>query len=359
MSALAVIGGLALWMWISEPAGTLPEQETARPETAEQKATPPLPVVEAPPPENSDEGQIIDMMKFQMADIAEQYRKNIQYPKYSKPLYKNDWSLLNPRAFIPKETPLGNHPGVSASIVVDHYIVNRDQDLPVKLIIKGQDESVYATGVALFLLADGASRSLVNLNETDWDETVSVYSGTVPAAMINDVKSGEVTLKAEISFTDNKNEMVATTIKLFGNEVTLTHLGKSYIENADLIIPAYFDVKSPGRYSVQANLFDESGEEPVSHLNSIFQLSSENNSGLIKIHASTLRSKDNPGPYVLKNFNITKKPSSPGDKTGYGSAASDTFIVQGFPLGNYSDEPYEDPKNIQRLEFLQKMAGSQ
>jgi hypothetical protein len=61
----------------------------------------------------------------------------------------------------------------------------------------------------------------------------------------------------------------------------------------------------------------------------------------------------------LKDFDITRGPAHPGDKTGYGSSSSEEFSVQGFDLNSYSHEPYHDPKNQQRLEFLQKMAGIQ
>lgn len=362
LSALAVIAtvvGLKFWVQSCQPAETMQKNETSRSEAGKQNKPSPLQDVEAPLPEDSDEVQVSDMMKFQMADVAEAYRENIRYPKYSKPLNKNDWDLLHPRAFIPIDTPLNNHPRMSAGIVVDQYIVNRDQSLPVKVIIKGQDDNDYATAVSLFLIADGSNRSLISLNETEWDEGVSVYAGTVPADMIRDVESDEVTLKAEITFANNNNSDVTAVVRLFDNQATLTSLGKPYVEGADLIIPAYFNVKNPGYYSVRANLFDKSDAQPISHLNSVFQLSSENNSGLIKVHASTLRNKGNPGPYLLKDFNITKKPSKPGDKTGYGSSESSSFIVQGFPLNNYSEEEYEDPKNKQRLEFLQKLAGSQ
>lgn len=265
--------------------------------------------------------------------------------------------MLHPRAFIPRVTPLAVNPRISAGIILDQYIVSRDQNLPVKVIIKGQDEYFYSTAVNLSLSDKGNSRSLISLYEYDSSRGVSTYTGTVPAAILSDVESSEVALNAEILFANNEHENVTAVVKLFGNEATLTHLGKSYVDGADLIIPAYFDVKHPGNYRIQANLFDESSEEPVSHLNIVFPLTSQNNSGLLKVHASTLRSKDNPGPYLLKDFNITKNPAKPGDKTGYGSSKSNSFTVQGFPLNNYSHEEYEDPKNKQRLEFLQKIAG--
>jgi len=311
-----------------------------------------------------DDVQIIDGMKQQMDDIAEAYKENIRYPKYSKPLHKNDWNLLHPRAFIPVESPLDIKPGLSAGIVLDQYIVRRDQDLSVKVNIRSQKEENYtgdyaATGVTLSLSANAKTRPLISLNENEWNERGSTYSGTIPASMLSDLEPGEVSLNAEISFAGGERANVAAVVKLYENQATLMRLGEAYVDGANLVIPAYFDVEKPGNYRVRANLFDESGEEPVSHLNSTFSLSSQNNSGLIKVHASTLRSKGDPGPYLLTDFNITKSPARPGDKTGYGSSELSSAHVQGFSLNNYSNEAYEDPQNRQRLEFLQRMAGVQ
>jgi len=140
---------------------------------------------------------------------------------------------------------------------------------------------------------------------------------------------------------------------------TLTHLNSSYVEGAHLVIPAHFDVSVPGYYRVQANLFDEKSQQPISHINTAFLLTKRQNSGMLKVHASTLRSKGFSGPYSLTHFDITRGPSKPGDKTGYGSSEEKSFKIEGFDLNSYSHEAYDDPKNRQRLEFLQKMAGVQ
>jgi len=39
---------------------------------------------------------------------------------------------------------------------------------------------------------------------------------------------------------------------------------------------------------VEANLFDEESQAPISHLNSAFLLTARENSGLLKIHASVI-----------------------------------------------------------------------
>ena len=50
-------------------------------------------------------------------------------------------------------------------------------------------------------------------------------------------------------------------------------------------------------------------------------------------------------------------PDAPGDLTGFGSAAVESFAVRGFPLDSYSHEPYQDPEAEEKLAFLKKLAA--
>jgi hypothetical protein len=86
-------------------------------------------------------------------------------------------------------------------------------------------------------------------------------------------------------------------------------------------------------------------------------LSPQNNSGLLKVHAATLRAKQAAGPYVLKDFDIARMSDVPGELTTYGSSKFESFAVRGFALSSYSNEPYYDPAVQQKLEFLQKLAA--
>jgi len=162
---------------------------------------------------------------------------------------------------------------------------------------------------------------------------------------------------AEIDFNGNSPAKISAVFKLAGTDATLTNLDEAYIDGAHLIIPAQFDVAVPGYYRIQANLYDSASQQPISHLNSAFLLTKRENSGLLKVHAVTLRSQGSPGPYQLRDINVTRGPEKPGDKTGYGFSKQSSYEVNGFDLSHYSDEEFVDPKNQQRLEFLQKMAG--
>lgn len=83
----------------------------------------------------------------------------------------------------------------------------------------------------------------------------------------------------------------------------------------------------------------------------------DNRNGLLKVHTVTLRAKHAAGPYVLRDFDITRLPDTPGELTSYGSAAVESFAVRGFPLDSYSNEPYVDPEAQQRADFLKKLAA--
>jgi len=313
----------------------------------------------APSPEVANQHSLLgEGVRLQMVEVAQAYQENSRYPKYSKPLYENDWNLLHPRAFIPKAIPLGFNEGLKAAIVLDQYIVSRDNNLAVRVVISGEalaevkPETVVVSLSGLSKQAEGLS-----LTHSSFSEGVLTYAGVIDKSVFSSIDQIDVVVNAALSFDNGEAANVTAVFKLVVTDAKMTRLERSYVEGAHLIIPAYFDVLVPGYYRVEANLFDEESQAPISHLNSAFLLTARENSGLLKIHASTLRSKGFVGPYTLSDFNITRGPANPGDKTGYGEAEQDAYKVQGFDFSLYSQEAYEDPKNQQRLEFLQKMAG--
>ena len=301
---------------------------------------------------------VVEGVRRQMTDISNAYAENIRYPKYSKPLHANDWNLLNPRAFIPKAIPLAFDEGISAAIVLSQYIVSREDNLEVSVQLSGESLTrVRPESVLVYLSGQDQVNDAFELRSYVSHKGVLTYSGVLDKSKFDDLDDSETMIVAEIHFENEVQANVSAAFKLVGTDALLTRLGSSYVEDAHLIVPAHFDVATAGYYRVEANLFDAASQTPISHLNSAFVLSKRENSGLLKIHASTLRSKGLVGPYILRDFNITRGPSRPGDKTGYGKSEKPSFTVQGFDFSLYSQESYEDPKNQQRLEFLQKMAG--
>lgn len=308
-----------------------------------------------PTKKSSEDSLFTEAVKLQMAEISEAYEENMRYPNYSKPLFKNDWTALHPRAFVPKAMPLEGLSNTSAEIIIPRFIVTRDESIPVSVKIHSTGEDTpQAQEVTLTL---GSNQKEIALKSSSSSGGTSNFNTLISSAELQNIQETDVILSANIIFENAKHAKVSTLFKLVGTEAILESLSDSYVEGSDLVIPANFSVDISGHYRVQANLFDKATLSPISHLNNTFKLDSGNSSGLLKVHAETLRSKGFAGPYVLKDFNVTRSPSAPGDLTGYGSSKEESFVIQGFDLDSYSREAYEDQQSQQRLQFLQKMAG--
>ena len=77
----------------------------------------------------------------------------------------------------------------------------------------------------------------------------------------------------------------------------------------------------------------------------------------LSVHSSLLRDVDDAGPYVIRNFDIKRLPSRPGDKTGYGFSRIEKADINGFALDGYSNTPYTNLQSQQRLEFLEQLSN--
>lgn len=301
-----------------------------------------------------------DAMKQQFGDIARAYAENARYPSYATPLNRNDWNLLHPRAFVARKAALANVPGMTATLVVDHYIVDRSIDLPVQVLFTGEPgAAVAATGVSMSLRQKGQSSGSMALVPATRPGTEQAFAGVLPASLLRAVAVGEAALVAEVEFNTGERSALSAMVKLYEQEARLLRLGEARVEGANLVIPAYFELTGSGYFRVEANLFNAGSDEPVSHLSAEFPLSGSKPEGVLKVHAVTLRAKGAAGPYVLRDIDITRLPAEPGEPAGYGSAAAPTFAVRGFPLDSYSQEAYVDPAAQERLEFLKKLAGAQ
>ncbi|MCC2638475.1 MAG: hypothetical protein K0Q68_2194 [Moraxellaceae bacterium] len=297
-------------------------------------------------------------MRQQLGDIADAYARNARYPSYATPLSANDWAQLNPGAFVPRSAPLKALPGVSATLVLERYLIDRRSDLPVRVVLSstsGTTATAAVSAVRVLLRQQGQSSAAVTLAAAG----TAAFAGVLPASALRAVAAGDIVVIAEIDTAGGERAIVTAMARSYDSAARLLGLGDARIEGADLVIPARFDVATAGLYRVQANLFTADGKVPVSHLNAEFPLAAGPAAAMMKVHAVTLRAAGEAGPYVLRDIDITRLPDQPGQPTGHGSAAAATFAVRGFPLDAYSNEPWEDPEARQRLEFLQKMAGTQ
>jgi len=297
-------------------------------------------------------------VRYQFKQVSEQYQRDIQFPSYSKPLSKHDWAQLNPRPFVPHSVPLSGADSLSAEIVLDHFQTTREETLPVLVKVYGESERV--TGVQINLSNVNESQgSFVTtaLSNVEGETGEQWFQGEVKTAQLDKLSDGDVLIQAQLSFEQAEPAAISATFLLSDSVATLVGLEDSFVDGSDLIIPLEFDVEEDGLYRIRANLFDKSSDEPISHLNASFRLSSLNSSGQFNVHASVLRHSGSAGPYVLKDFSVIKSPETPGQKSAFGHTNAEQYEVSGFDLDSYSREEYQDELTQKRLEFLQKMSS--
>lgn len=358
VAALRPSGEDPVWSLLS--AGPLADRQRDQAAVAGEGGTATFATAEAGADAGADPAdEPANAMQLQLRDIARAYAENARYPAYAIPLNGNDWNLLNPRAFVARKAALANVPGMSATLVVSHYIVDRGVDLPVQVLFAAEPgTAVAATGVRVLLRQNGQGSAPVALAAVARPDADQVFAGVLPASLLRAVAVGEAALVAEVQFNSGERSALSAMIKLYEPEARLLRLGSARIEGANLVIPAYFGLTGSGYFRVEANLFQADTGEPVSHLSAELPLSADQATGLLKVHAVTLRAKGAAGPYVLRDIDITRLSAHPGEPSGHGSSAAETFAVRGFPLDSYSNEPWQDPVAQQRLEFLEKMAAA-
>jgi len=298
-------------------------------------------------------------VRYQFKQVSEQYQRDIQFPSYSKPLTPHDWAQLNPRPFVPHSMPLAGMDSLSAEIVLDHFQTTREEPLAVLVKVYGESEKVMGVQVALSnVKASGENVVNAVLSKVEAEAGEQWFKGAVKISQLEKLFDGDVLINAQLSFEQTEPAAISATFLLSDSVATLVGLEESFVDGSDLVIPLEFDVEEDGLYRVRANLFDKSSEEPISHLNASFRLSSLNTSGQFNVDASVLRHSGSAGPYVLKDFSVIKSPETPGQTSAFGHTNAEQYEVSGFDLDSYSREEYQDELTQKRLEFLQKMSSN-
>ena len=167
---------------------------------------------------------VYEAVKMQTVDVSNAYAENIRYPTYSKPLHENDWAQLNPRPFIEKGVPMGFDVSITAAIVLEHYIVNLGEDLPVEVKVVGESN---VSEVLVYLQNDSDKKHAVSLSKISSEKASITYSGLIPSSTLSDYEEREILILSDITFSNSEKAQVSAVFKLVGTDATLLELGEA------------------------------------------------------------------------------------------------------------------------------------
>lgn len=280
----------------------------------------------------------------QMAVLASHYEQNIRFPNYSIPINEQQIDLLKPLVPLPVSLNLGENVDSSAQLSPTRFTYKHGDILGATLSSTGP---IKPTQVTIELVENNTtlSRFKVENKEGLFEATLDSKDNDWPV---------DLHIKASFNFAEHGRLAILSPIKYSPDNGTILSIGQAFVDGVNLSIPVNLSIKESGRYRLSANLFNQA-KSPIAHLNAKQNLTKGKTTWVLNVHSEVLRTSNNPGPYLLDTWVLTKLPERPGIRTSYGDSRISETKINGFPLNQYDDTPWSDPQDKARLEFLKKL----
>ncbi|MCL1107256.1 hypothetical protein [Shewanella algicola] len=344
ISIVALLSGCAgYWYLFSEPAPTpvqavVPNQDsqiaTHQPSVVKPMTSKQVTVKETLPETVSE--------RFSL--LAKAYAQELSLPAYSVPLGIDDVHLLTPNRYVPQPVMLEG--GASASIVMPKYRFSFPEPVTVTLEVNGLSIS----GVSASINSETDASAPV-LTEDEMTGQNGLWTVQLDAT-----EEWDGPMSVNVTFSaKGKKQTLTTGIEYSYPAATITGVGEVRAEGSDMLIPLKLTVEKAGYYRVRANLYT-TNQQPVALLTASEKLSEGEVKIELKAYKGVLPKQD--GEFTLGSFVLERRPTVPGELTRYGRSNESSYELGGFAVEQLSDEPWQpDEQEMQRLEFLQKMAN--
>jgi hypothetical protein len=348
VSAITLLVGLAgYWYFTSDPA-TLPAQALITLQKEPSITQQPAQTSQVKPKIKYQVETIPESISESFSLLADAYANELTLPSYSMPLTNEDSHLLNPNNYLPQPVMLKG--GASASIVLPQYRFSYPEPVIVKLVVNG----MAVTAVKVSLKNEQST-------DTNYGNDILAKKDMLGdegewAAQLDAKEEWDGPIEVSVTFSaKGKKQTISTGIEYSYPAATITGVGNIRAEGSDMVIPIKLDVEQAGYYRLRANLHNENGQ-PIALLTSSEKLSEGGAEMMLKAYKGVLATHS--GPFKIATFVLELRPGVPGELTRYGHSEQPSFDLGDFAVEQLSDEPWQpDEQELQRLEFLQKMAG--
>jgi hypothetical protein len=302
------------------------------------------------PPEDAE------IFKAQITQVADMYSQTAQYPIGSQPI-RNPAEAYEPKAFeeanftVPYPMQNGNTLEVNAALDKHQYFAG--EDIQIRLQIQGGDSDAYIEPYAS--IASSEKDLLTRIPLPASANSSREFFGVLNSDDIpKDLPSPELLVKITID-VDGETFFITQGCTLFEASAKVTGIGRTEVNEANLLIPVNIDVEEAGYYFLSAILEDEESERPLVALQTEGRLKKGSKELNLLAHIQALKLGESEGPYTLRSIKLYR-----GAKEGEqfdipGTSSKKSFPVQGFSFEQYSDVKHVDPLAKEREAFLRSL----
>jgi hypothetical protein len=296
-------------------------------------------------------------VKARLAQVADNYAEQIQYPAFSRPILdKEALQKYLPNKGFDSSVPLDpnnvNSPQLSLKTSQQQYFAGDKVIATVNVSGLADYPDVSISG----RLVEGG-RPLAAMTSKSVDASGTQYQLSLTTGdNAFETTTDQLRVIASVTIDGIKHEIGAP-ITYVHSVAQLTDVGFSEVYGEYLTIPVSVTTNTPGYHEIGANLYAADSNEPLVHLTAEQELMSENGVMQLQAHISALKVKGHSGPYRLKDIILTRMPAPPNFTTEYGRTSQSSYEVNGFAFDDYVDAPYVDEEAEKRLEFLRTIGS--
>ena len=296
--------------------------------------------------------------KARLIQITQDFAEDIQYPDYAKPIRnKDELHKYLPNVSVESSLPLDENQledGPNISIKASKLQYFRGEAIVADVVISGLAD---LNNISVQARLVDSGNLLTEVDAFQQAASDSAYRIVFQAEDIPQINSLGV-LRLIASFQVNgRHYELGTPVQYLESIASVDYVADAMVNDTFLEIPVYITTYQPGYHQISANLYDAKSGSPLVHLTAEKELLVEKDFILLKSHIVSLKASGSEGPYILKDFVLTRMPSAPRFMTEYGEVPKDYSAVSGYSFDEYTDEPYEDAQAKERLDYLSKLGG--
>ena len=291
--------------------------------------------------------------------IADLYERNSKYPHDSQPiLNEEDAGEQEPFEASEVDTPfpLEGLENIRVRAATDKFQYFPGDVIQVRVNLSDVPEDVFVAVNAVIAGKQGdtpLSGGLTQVPADDLQFETQFDTSLVPASAF----SAEMLLKITVS-VDQKPMFTTLGFRFNVAPATLQAIPYVQANGAYLEIPLQYAVNTAGYYFVSAILADQATTQPLVRLQAEGRMAQGNGVLTLKAHQGALRAVGSEGPYILRSINSYRGAEEGETFDQPANSVQAEFYIQGFPFGEYSDEPYSNKENDERLEFLKDIGNA-
>jgi hypothetical protein len=286
---------------------------------------------------------------------ADDYRQRARYPRWSQPLDAGEDPLLRDRQVSPVTSagPNGEEPTLTVFPEQVSFEAPDAVLLYAFLSVGGQRtaaDSIHATVEN----AEGQTIGEVVYRDDGSDGDVIAGDGLYTARLTVENGLPEETasylVKVRATTFDQQERLAAGGFLYSRPDAQLTGTYRDSPEGGDLAIDAEVDVRSSGRFHLEATLYSADGQVPIAWAQQATELASGRHWLRLRFHGLVMHERQLDGPYLLRYAALTTATQMPNAKN---RLVEDAYVTGGYRAADFSNQPFNDPDLLDTAERME------